>query len=133
MDEFEVFETEAQTEDVAVEENVSPKSRLTTVLLTFLLGIVGVDLFYKGKTGLGVLQAIIFAVFLLIKSPFLLIGIFMLIIPVAGWFVSFVMFAVALVITIPEMIWPLIRGIMALCGTATDKQGRKIKVWKQKK
>ena len=39
-------------------ENVSPKSRLVTSLLAYFLGFLGVDRFYTGHVGLGILKLI---------------------------------------------------------------------------
>jgi hypothetical protein len=39
-------------------ENISPKSRLATTLLAWFLGGLGVDRFYLGKIGTGILKLV---------------------------------------------------------------------------
>jgi TM2 domain-containing membrane protein YozV len=39
-------------------ENVSPKSRLVTSLLAYFLGFLGVDRFYLGSVGTGILKLV---------------------------------------------------------------------------
>ena len=127
--EYDVLEDVA---DPAVEpEIISPKSRLVTALLTFFLGEWGVDLFYKGKIGLGILQACLCLLLGLCKLPFIIGALIVIWVPVAGWIAAGVLCVVILVISIPGFIWPLVRFILALCGKSTDKQGRKIKNWKK--
>ena len=45
----------AKSEQMAA-ESVSPKSRLATTILAWVLGGLGVDRFYTGQIGLGVLK-----------------------------------------------------------------------------
>lgn len=127
--EYEVFEDVAEPD--VESELISPKSRLATALLTFFLGEWGVDLFYKGKIGLGILQACLCLLLGVIKLPFMIAFVAVAWIPIVGWVVAAVLLAVLLVISIPGWIWPLIRFILALCGKSTDKQRRKIKNWKK--
>ena len=60
------------------------KSKGTAALLVFFFGVFGADLFYVGKTGLGVLRLLLFCVMIFIGVPlsFIIIGLF-LVIPIA--------------------------------------------------
>ncbi|MBN2100205.1 MAG: TM2 domain-containing protein [Dehalococcoidia bacterium] len=42
----------------AVAESISPKSRLATTILAWFLGGLGVDRFYTGHIGLGILKLV---------------------------------------------------------------------------
>ena len=60
------------------------KSKGTAALLVFFFGVVGADLFYVGKTGLGVLRLLLFCMAMFIGLPlsFFFIGL-LLFIPLA--------------------------------------------------
>ena len=60
------------------------KSKGTAALLVFFLGVFGADLFYVGKTGLGILRLVLFFIGIVIGVPlsFLIIGLF-LVIPIS--------------------------------------------------
>ena len=60
------------------------KSKGVAALLVFFFGVFGADLFYVGKTGLGVLRLVLFGIAMFIGVPlsFIFIGLFLLI-PIA--------------------------------------------------
>jgi TM2 domain-containing membrane protein YozV len=62
------------------EVNISPKSRLVTLLLCFFFGVLGVHRFYVGKNGTGILMIVTFGGFLgiwvLIDLIMILVGSF---------------------------------------------------------
>ena len=59
--------------------NISPKSRLVTLLLCLLLGALGVHRFYVGKVGTGILMLLTFGglgIWVLIDLIFIIVGTF---------------------------------------------------------
>ncbi len=127
----------AENKQVALPENVSPKSRLCALLLGIFLGEIGVHNFYLGRVGRGITQLLMFVsgfafyIFGIVKIsfnatynaaisrsfnyseiftsvPFILIGV--------------LLFSAA-------SIWSLVEWIMIACGKSRDKQGRPVLVW----
>ena len=60
---------------------VKRKSKTTAALLVFFLGVFGADLFYVGKTGLGIVRLVLFGIGMVIGVPlsFFIIGLFLVI------------------------------------------------------
>ena len=90
-------------------EEISPKSRLATILLTFFpLGIFGTHRFYIGKTITAIIM-LIFSVLYLVTVRFW--GTIMLIpLAMAG-------------------LWAFIDFIFAVFGIMKDREGKRIKNW----
>jgi len=86
--------------------NVSSKSRLVLVLLSFFLGQLGVHRFYAGKIATGVV---------------------MLILTIIGYSTIIIIFGF-LPLTV-VWIWNLVDFIMALAGSFKDKEGKAITKW----
>ncbi|MBP5443852.1 MAG: TM2 domain-containing protein [Treponema sp.] len=88
------------------ENAVSPKSRSTTLLLAFFLGIFGIHRFYVGKIGTGILQ-------LLLSTT-----------------IVFSTFAIMLIQgSIIVFVWPLIDFLVILFGNFKDGKNRLVKIW----
>lgn len=88
-------------------EEISPKSRLATVLLAWFLGTFGLHRFYIGKIGTGVA---------------------ILILGILGWSTTWV-FGLGFLFLVAAGIWVFIDFIVALLGAMKDGQGRAIKNW----
>ena len=88
-------------------EGVSNKSRLTTTLLAWFLGIFGAHRFYIGKTGTAVV---------------------MILLGVVGWATVWV-FGFGLVLLIAVGIWAFVDFIIAVTGNMRDTEGRLIQKW----
>ena len=88
-------------------EEISSRSRLATVLLTFFLGIFGTHRFYIGKTRTAIVMLIL-SVFYLVTVRFW--GIMLISLAVVG-------------------LWAFIDFIFALFGIMKDKEGKLIKRW----
>ena len=86
---------------------ISPRSRLTTVLLTFFLGIFGVHRFYIGKTKTAIVMLILSVLYL---------------VTVRFWGIMFISLAVV-------GLWALIDFIFAVSGIMKDREGKRIKNW----
>ena len=87
---------------------ISPKSRLTTVLLAFFLGIFGTHRFYIGKIRTAIVMLILSILYLT---------------TVRFWgTIMFIPLAVA-------GLWALIDFIFAVSGIMKDKEGKLIKKW----
>jgi len=89
-------------------EEVSPKSRLATVLLALFLGIFGTHRFYIGKTRTAIVMLILSILYL---------------VTVRFW---------GIVMVIPLAVvglWALIDFIFAVSGIMKDKEGKRIKNW----
>jgi len=87
-------------------ENISPKSRLATTLLAFLLGQFGAHRFYLGKYGTAVT---------------------MLVLAVAGYLTQWLVIGYAFLGLV--WLWNVIDFVLAVAGIMRDKQGRLIKNW----
>ncbi len=89
-------------------EEISPKSRLATVLLALFLGIFGVHRFYIGKNRTAIVMLILSILYLVTVR---LWGIIMVIpLAVAG-------------------LWAFIDFIFAVSGIMRDREGKRIKNW----
>ena len=88
-------------------EEISPKSRLATVLLACFLGIFGAHRFYIGKTRTAIVMLIL-SVFYLVTVRF--------------WGTVIISMAVV-------GFWALIDFIFAVSGIMKDREGRLIKNW----
>ncbi len=87
---------------------ISPKSRLATVLLTCSLGIFGVHRFYIGKIRTAIVMLILSILYL---------------VTVRFW---------GIVMVIPLAVvglWTLTDFIFAVSGIMKDKEGKRIKNW----
>ena len=87
---------------------ISSKSRLATVLLTFFLGIFGVHRFYIGKTRTAIVMLILSILYL---------------VTVRFW---------GIIMVIPLAVvglWAFIDFIFAVSGIMKDKEGKLIKNW----
>jgi TM2 domain-containing membrane protein YozV len=87
--------------------DVSPKSRLATVLLAWFLGTLGLHRFYIGKVGTGV--------------AILALGL-------VGWATTWLWGLGFIFITVAG-IWVLIDFLITLLGAMKDSEGRPIKNW----
>jgi TM2 domain-containing membrane protein YozV len=85
---------------------ISPRSRLATSLLAFLLGYFGAHRFYIGKTGTAIL---------------------MLVLGIIGIPLCFVLIGIPIVIGVS--VWRLIDFIIAVTGNMRDKDGLLIEKW----
>jgi len=87
-------------------ENISPKSRLATTLLAFLLGQFGAHRFYLGKYGAAIT---------------------MLVLAVVGYVTRWLIIGYVLL----GLVWlcNVIDLVLAVAGMMKDKQGRPIKNW----
>ena len=90
-----------------MEEEISPKSRLATVLLAWFLGTLGLHRFYIGKirTGLAIL-----------------------ILGILGWATTWI-WGLGLIFIAVAGVWVFIDFLMALFGAMKDKHGKPIKNW----
>ena len=103
----------------AVAADISPKSRLTTTLLAWFLGVFGAHRFYLGKiwTAVGMLVlGILFWVLLIsqLASPYPVEDIFRLL---------------PILCIVAVGIWAFIDFIFAVSGNMKDKEGKLIKNW----
>ncbi len=86
---------------------ISPKSRLATLLLAWFLGTLGLHRFYIGKFGSGVL---------------------LLILGILGWSTTW-LFGLGYLFLVAAGIWVVIDFILTLFGAMRDGQGRPINNW----
>lgn len=103
----------------------SSKSRLVTTLLAFLIGGLGVDLFYVGKIGKGVFQILLSVIYVVLY----VVATVLAIVPVIGWILAVILYIAAAGVSLGSGIWQLARAIVAVCGKATDKDGALITEW----
>jgi len=90
-------------------EEISSRSRLVTVLLTFLLGIFGTHRFYIGK--------IRTAIVMLALSILYLVTVYL-------W-----EHVITLVLPAIVLLWAFIDLIFAVSGIMKDREGKRIKYW----
>ncbi len=88
-------------------EEISPKSRLATVLLALFLGTFGAHRFYIGKTGTAIVMLILSILYL---------------VTVRFWGIMIISLAVV-------GLWAFIDFIFAVSGIMKDKEGKLIKNW----
>ena len=88
-------------------EEISPKSRLATVLLAWFLGTFGLHRIYIGKIGTGLA---------------------ILILGIVGWSTTWILGFGFIFLTIAG-IWVFIDFLVALFGAMRDNDGRPIKRW----
>ena len=86
--------------------DISPKSRITTTLLAWFLGIFGAHRFYLGKTGTAV--------------GMLILGILYISTAWLGWGIIF---------GVAVGIWAFVDFIFAVSGNMKDNDGKLIKNW----
>ena len=86
--------------------DISPKSRITTTLLAWFLGVFGAHRFYVGKTGTAVA---------------------MLVLGIVG--VATVWFFVGTIFLIAVGIWAFVDFIIAVTGNMRDRGGKIIQKW----
>jgi TM2 domain-containing membrane protein YozV len=86
---------------------ISPKSRLATILLAWFLGTFGLHRFYIGKIGTGLV---------------------ILILGIAGWATTWLVGFGYILITLVG-IWVFVDFLIALFGAMKDSEGRPIKNW----
>ena len=103
----------------------SSKSRLVTLLLSILIGGLGIDLFYIGKIGAGVLQVVLSAVYIVLYVTATVLAI----IPVVGWILAIIFYFIAAGVSLLSFVWQVVRIVMVACGKATDKNGALITEW----
>ena len=103
----------------------SSKSRLVTTLLAFLLGGLGVDLFYTGKIGKGIFQLLLGVIYIVLY----VLATILAFIPIVGWILAVILYLAAAAASLGSFVWQLVRAIMAVCGKATDKEGNLITEW----
>ena len=88
---------------------ISPRSRLATVLLILFLGIFGVHRFYIGKTRTAIVMLILSILYLA---------------TVRFWGIMFISLAVV-------GLWTFIDFIFAVSGIMKDREGKLIKKWQK--
>ena len=141
MSEYQEYEeateevTEEKTEEVTDEmaeevfqeqvEVISPKKKKAAGFLAIFLGWCGVDQFYLGKVGHGILSigitlacviAVIIAAIVAVVVSVLSLGI--LAIPAI-----LVLALIAILAIAGEYVWPIVRAVKAFRGKAKDKNG----------
>jgi len=87
-------------------DRISPKSRLTTILLALFLGVFGAHRFYVGKPKTAIL---------------------MLFLSIVGVATAWIVIGIPFILIISA--WVLVDLIYAATGMATDSQGRVISCW----
>ncbi len=88
-------------------EQISPKSRLATVLLTFFLGIFGAHRFYIGRTITAIVMLVLSVAYLFVVRMW---GYAVIFLGIAG-------------------LWALVDFILVVSGLMKDNNGRLIKNW----
>jgi hypothetical protein len=114
-------------------EEISPKSRLTTTLLTIFLGVFGIHRLYleKLRTGI-VMMALGIAGFSILGTAF---GVGFngveIQLPVTSMEVDLIesSMTTAIIIFITLGIWSLVDLIITLSGNMKDREGRPVKEW----
>lgn len=119
--------TDEMTEEVSGEqvEVISPKKKKVAGFLAIFLGWCGVDQFYLGKVGHGIMSigitlacviAVIIAAIVAVVVSVISLGI--LVIPAI-----LVLALIAILAIAGEFVWPIIRAVKAFRGKAKDKNG----------
>jgi TM2 domain-containing membrane protein YozV len=108
------------------QSNISPKSRLVTLLLCFFLGVFGIHRFYVGKISTGILMCLCFF-FGVFGFPILgfLLGLF----TGGGVAASLIFSGLEVLLIFGSAIWMLVDLVIILTGSFKDKAGRRIFHW----
>lgn len=109
---------------------ISPKRRLTAMLLGIFLGNFGVHNFYLGRIGRGVAQCILSVL------GFILYGATIAILVDSAYYYDFeevlagmLPMVLSVLLLIATSIWSLVEWIIIAAGAAKDKYGRAVKNW----
>lgn len=123
-----------ENKQVALPENVSPKSRLCALLLGIFLGGFGVHNFYLGRIGRGIAQALMYGFGLVLY----IIGVFSVSFGAAsaaynhsyhGLFAMIPLMILGLLLICASGIWSLVEWILIACGKGHDKNGLVVLTW----
>lgn len=114
-------------------EDISPKSRLTTTLLTIFLGVFGIHRLYLEKFRTAIVMMVLgIAGFSILGTAFS-VGFYPVSVrmPVTSSEINLIesSMATAIIIFIALGIWSLVDLIITLSGNMRDREGKPVKKW----